>query len=70
MLEAAPALKSPSPPDWSRFPGFDGFSEQKILADRDIILDTIHADPALPAAAEINSLGVRWAEIGIFLVKA
>lgn len=70
MLEAAPTLRSPSPPDWSRFPGFDGFSEQKILADRDIILDTIHADPALPAAAEINSLGVRWAEIGIFLVKA
>jgi SAM-dependent methyltransferase len=70
MLEAAPALSSPVPPDWSRFPGFDGFSEQKILADRDIIFDAMHADPALPSAGEINALNVRWAEIGIFLVKS
>jgi hypothetical protein len=70
MLEAAPNLSPPEPPDWSRFPGCDGFTEQSVLADRDIILDTMHADPALPSAAEINSLNVRWAEIGIFLVKS
>jgi SAM-dependent methyltransferase len=70
MIEAAPGLSPPEPPDWSRFPGYDGFTEQNILADRDIILDTMHADPALPSAAEINSLNVRWAEIGVFLVKS
>jgi hypothetical protein len=48
----------------------DEFSEQNIFADRGIVLGTIRADPALPSAGEINSLGVRWAEIGIFLVKA
>jgi SAM-dependent methyltransferase len=70
MLEAAPALNSPEPPEWRQFPGFDGFTEQSIFADRNIILDTMHVDPALPSASEVNSLQVRWAEIGIFLVKA
>jgi SAM-dependent methyltransferase len=56
--------------NWSRFPGYDGFSEQNILADRDIILDTVHVDPALKSASEVNSLQIRWAEIGIFLVKS
>jgi SAM-dependent methyltransferase len=69
MLEAAPGLKPPIPPDWSKFPGFEGFAEEAILNNRDMILDTIHADPAMPSAAEINSLNVRWAEIGIFLTK-
>jgi SAM-dependent methyltransferase len=70
MLEAAPALKPSTPPDWSRFPGFEGFSEQTILHDRDIIFDAVHADPAMPSAAEINDLNVRWGEIGIFLTKS
>jgi hypothetical protein len=70
MLEAAPGLKPPIAPDWSRFPGFEGFSEKALLTDRDMILDTIHADPAMPSAGEINSLNVRWAEIGIFLTKS
>jgi SAM-dependent methyltransferase len=69
MLEAAPALEPPELPDWSRFPGFDGFSESQILADRDIILDTMYVDETLPTADEVNSLRVRWAEIGLFLVK-
>jgi SAM-dependent methyltransferase len=69
MLDAAPSLTSPEPPDWGLFPGYDGFSAEKLLTDRDIILDTIHADPTLPSAADINSLNVRWAEIGVFLVK-
>jgi SAM-dependent methyltransferase len=69
MLEAAPELRAPVPPVWSRFPGYDGFSEQEILLDRDIILDAVHVDPALPNAGQLNSLNVRWAEIGIFLVK-
>jgi SAM-dependent methyltransferase len=70
MLDSAPAMKSPAPPDWSRLPGFEGFSEQAILEDRDIIFDSVHADPSLPSAAEINGLNARWGEIGIFLTKS
>ena len=69
MLEAAPALRPPTSPDWSGFPGYDGFSEQEILSNRDIILDTVHVDEKHSSAVELNALGVRWAEIGIFLVK-
>ena len=70
MLEAVPFLVPPVIPDWSRFPGYDGFAPEKLLADRDIILDRMHLDPSLPSADEVNSLNVPWAEIGIFLVKS
>jgi SAM-dependent methyltransferase len=70
MLEAAPALRCPEPPDWSRFPGYEGFAAEKIIVDPDIILDTVHVNGALPSAAEVNALGIRWAEIGIFLEKS
>ena len=70
MLEAAPSLVPPEMPTWSRFPGYDGFSPDKLLTDRDIILDMIHMDPSVPSAEEVNSLSVPWAEIGIFLVKS
>ncbi len=70
MLDAALSLGPPETPEWSRFPGYDGFSADRLLSDRDIILDTIHLDPAMPYADEVNSLNVRWAEIGIFLVKS
>ena len=70
MLESAPSLAPPESPEWSRFPGYDGFSPETLLANRDIILDTMHLDPAMPSAAEVNSLDIRWAEIGIFLAKS
>jgi SAM-dependent methyltransferase len=70
ILEAAPSLVPPAAPDLTRFPGYDGFSPERLLSDRDIILDTIHVDPAVPAAAEVNTLNIRWAEIGIFLTKS
>jgi SAM-dependent methyltransferase len=70
LLEAAPSLVPPQMPDWSRFPGYDGFAPEKVLADRDIILDLMHLDPSLPSADAVNSLRVPWAEIGIFLVKS
>jgi SAM-dependent methyltransferase len=70
MLEAAPSCIPPERPDWSRFPGYPGFNSERLLTDRDIIIDTINVDPALPAAEDVNSLRVRWAEIGIFLVKS
>lgn len=70
MLDAAPLLSPPEPPDPSRFPGYDGFQSERLLNDPDIILDTIRLNPKMADAAEVNSLNVRWAEIGIFLVKA
>jgi SAM-dependent methyltransferase len=70
MLEAAPSLIPPEKPDWGRFPGYDGFNSDTLLSDDDIILDTINADPSLPAGKELNSLRVQWAEIGMFLVKS
>ena len=70
MLESAPSLAPPEPPDWSRFPGYGGFHPETLLANRDIILDKVHMDPTLPSAAEVNSLDIRWAEIGIFLTKS
>jgi SAM-dependent methyltransferase len=70
MLEAAPSLAPPEKPDWSRFPGYDGFDSARLLSDDNIIRDTINSDPSLPGGAELNSLRVQWAEIGIFLVKS
>jgi SAM-dependent methyltransferase len=69
MLDAAPSLSSPEQPEWSRFPGYAGFSTEKLLTDHDIILDTVHVNDSLPSAAEVNAMDIRWAEIGIFLVK-
>lgn len=69
MLDAAPGLRAPEAFDLSRFPGFEGFSESQLFATPDIILDNVHVDETLPSAEEVNSLQVRWAEIGIFLVK-
>jgi SAM-dependent methyltransferase len=70
MLEAAPSLVSPEPPDWGRFPSYEGFVPERLLTDPNIILDRVHMDPTLPFADEVNSLNVRWAEIGMFLVKS
>jgi SAM-dependent methyltransferase len=70
MLEAAPLLVPPETPDWSQFPGYDGFDSERLLSDDDIIRDMISADPSLPGGVELNSLRVQWAEIGIFLVKS
>jgi SAM-dependent methyltransferase len=70
MLESAPSLAPPEPPDWSRFPGYHGFDPESLLTNRDIILDKVHMDPTLPSASEVNSLDIRWAEIGIFLMKS
>jgi SAM-dependent methyltransferase len=70
LLEAAPLLTPPEEPDWGRFPGYEGFSKEALLADRDVIVDTMHVKEDYPSAAELNSLGIRWGEIGIFLVKS
>ena len=69
MLEAAPSLTSPETPDWTKFPGYNRFSTEKLLADIDIIFDSMHVNDDFPSAKEVNAMGIRWAEIGIFLVK-
>ncbi|MGB6430295.1 MAG: class I SAM-dependent methyltransferase [Candidatus Acidiferrales bacterium] len=67
MLERAPELAPPVAPVWKNFPGFEGFAESAILADRDILLDPIFSGD--PGAKEVNALGKRYGEIGIYLVK-
>jgi SAM-dependent methyltransferase len=69
MLESAPNLVPPLAPQWNRFPGFDGFREDAILCDTNIIFDRLFSGEPGPAAAQVNALGKRWAEIGIYLVK-
>ena len=69
MLESAPNLAPPNIPNWQRFPGFDGFREDAILSDENIIFDRLFSGEPGPAAAQVNALGKRWAEIGIYLVK-
>jgi hypothetical protein len=69
MLESAPELAPPVVPLWERFPGFDGFTEQAILADPDVIFDRIYSGEDDPAAAEVNALDKHWAEIGVYLIK-
>jgi len=51
LLEAAPSLAAPESPRWDCLPGFDGFSEGNVVADQDIILDTVHLNESLPSAA-------------------
>jgi len=65
MLESAPDLAPPVAPEWRRLPGFDGFCEEEILSDPNIIRDRIHSG----GASEVNALGKQWAELGIYLVK-
>jgi SAM-dependent methyltransferase len=67
MLEGAPELATPVAPKWADFPGFDGFSEDLIFADRDILTDPILSGG--PDAVEVNALGKRYGEIGVYLVK-
>ena len=69
MLAAAPSLACPRPPRWERFPGFEGFLEQALLHDRSVILDRIGGSRDARCLPETDALNLRWAEIGIYLVK-
>jgi len=69
MLAAAPRLACPSPPDWRMFPGFEGFSEDSVSGDPDIILDKIGSYGDVRCLPETDALRLRWAEIGLYLVK-
>jgi len=69
MLEAAPNLRCPDQPNWSLFPGFDGFSDQVILRDPGIILDRVGSYGDVHCLPETDALGLRWAEIAMYLIK-
>ena len=67
MLERAPGLAPPVAPAWECFPGFNGFDEDRIFSDPDILTDPIFSGD--PGAKEVNDLGIRYGEIGLYLVK-
>jgi len=69
MLEGAPRLRCPEEPEWSSFPGFEGFSESPVLGDPSIIFDTVGSYGDVRCLPETDALGLRWAEIAMYLVK-
>jgi SAM-dependent methyltransferase len=69
LLEAAPKLRCPVEPEWSRFPGFEGFSEDIVVSNPDILFDRIGSYGDVRCLAETDALGLRWAGIGMYLVK-
>jgi SAM-dependent methyltransferase len=69
MLAAAPRLWCPQEPRWSLFPGFAGFDEQTILDQDDVIFDRVGSYGDVHCLPETDALGLRWAEIGLYLVK-
>jgi SAM-dependent methyltransferase len=69
MLEAAARLHCPEEPKWTLFPGFDGFTESTVLNTPGIIFDRMASYGDVRCLPETDALGLRWAEIGIYLVK-
>jgi SAM-dependent methyltransferase len=69
MLAGAPGLMCPQEPLWNLFPGFDGFDEQAILDEEDAILDRVGSYGDVRCLPETDALRLRWAEIGLYLVK-
>jgi SAM-dependent methyltransferase len=69
MLAAAPRLACPGEPRWELFPGFDGFDEHTILSHDDVIFDRVGSYADVRCLPETDSLGLKWAEIGLYLVK-
>jgi SAM-dependent methyltransferase len=69
MLEAAPQLRCPERVSWELFPGFDGFSEQAVRGNPDVIFDDLVSFGNVRCLPETDAMALRWAEIGIYLVK-
>jgi len=69
MLEAAPNLHCPEEPEWSSFPGFQGFSEGAILDNPGIIFDRVGSYGDVRCMPETDALALPWAEIGMYMVK-
>lgn len=69
MLVGASQLACPEEPRWDHFPGFRGFDEQAILDSADVIFDRVGSYADVRCLPETDALGLRWAEIGLYLVK-
>lgn len=69
MLEGAPRLRCPEEPSWSSLPGFEGFSEGAILDTSGIIYERIGSYGEVRCLPETDALGLRWAEIAMYLEK-
>jgi SAM-dependent methyltransferase len=69
LLQAAPGLCCPGNPVMDRFPGYPGFSEERILQDDDTIFDRVGSYADVRCRPETDALELRWAEIGLYLVK-
>lgn len=69
LLQAAPALRCPGKPKLDQFPGYPGFSEEGILQDDDTIFDRVGSYADVRCRPETDALALRWAEIGMYLVK-
>lgn len=70
LLQAAPGLGCPGTPRLDRFPGYEGFSEDVILRDDNVIFDRVGSYADVRCRPETDALGLRWAEIGLYLVKS
>lgn len=69
-LEAAPGLKPLLPPkDLSLFPGFEGFDENNLLKDESLVFDYIRSYGDVTIRPEIESMNIKWFEMGMFLQK-
>jgi SAM-dependent methyltransferase len=69
LLQAAPGLRCPGRPRLDRFPGYEGFFEDAILGDDEVIFDRVGSYADVRCRPETDALGLRWAEIGLYLVK-
>ena len=69
MLEAAPRLECPGRVRWDLFPGFEGFREEIIRQDSDVIFDDLVSFGNVRCLPETDAMALKWAEIGIFLKK-
>jgi SAM-dependent methyltransferase len=69
LLQAAPGLRCPGNPRLDQFPGYEGFSEERILQDDDTIFDRVGSYADVHCRPATDALALRWAEIGMYLVK-
>jgi hypothetical protein len=69
MLEAAPDLTPVTPPAWELFPEFPRFSQARILQDPDVLFDRVGSYGDVHCLPETDALGLRWAEIGMHLIR-
>jgi len=58
------------PPDWSAFPGFDGFDESRLLDSAAFISGQVGSYGQVRCLPEVDALQLKWFEIALFLRKS